>query len=204
MPQVKTVCLCVFKFPLNIRVSSCLLLSLCDTLTNGIGCLPSTPILPSPSLSAAVKNALVSLSVRSLPSLAKPFRTYLGRDRKAELICVRQHQTQDHVLHLLSLYTVCVCLSVFVSLELLLFYEAAVVGVQHREDLLHVIRRLGLQTHHIEKLLIVKGVSNCMHTQTRSVLYFYVRGQRDTTKENHLKILHTQVSVHYFKLFVLH
>ena len=54
----------------------------------------------------------------------------------------------------------------FVSLELLLLYEAAVVGVQHRKDLLHIIRRLGLQTHHLEKLLMVKGVSNCTHTHT--------------------------------------
>lgn len=44
--------------------------------------LPSTPILPSPSLSAAFKNALVSLSVRSLPSLAKPFRTNLPEEAK--------------------------------------------------------------------------------------------------------------------------
>jgi len=42
---------------------------------------PSMPILPSPSLSAAARNALVSLSVRSLPSAAKPFSTNLAKRR---------------------------------------------------------------------------------------------------------------------------
>lgn len=70
---------CVFVHHLH-----CLFVWICTIPTNGSGCLPSTPILPSPSLSAAFKNALVSLSVRSRPSLAKPFRTNLARDGKAE------------------------------------------------------------------------------------------------------------------------
>lgn len=39
---------------------------------------PSIPILPSPSLSAALRNAFVSSSVRSLPSLENPLRMYLS------------------------------------------------------------------------------------------------------------------------------
>lgn len=117
----------------------------------GAGRLPSTPILPSPSLSAAFKNALVSLSVRSRPSLAKPFRTNLcGGIREAE------PDQRSGLRRAAAVVVFCVS----VSLELLLLDEAAVVGIQHREDLLDLVRRLGLQTHHFEKLLVVEGVGN--------------------------------------------
>lgn len=115
---------------------------------NGTGRLPSTPILPSPSLSAAFKNALVSLSVRSRPSLAKPFRTNL-----------REGSEMDQRSGFFSNVTL-MARSRSASLELLLLDEAAVVGIQHREDLLHLVRRLGLQTHHFEKLLVVEGVGD--------------------------------------------
>lgn len=79
--------------------------------------LPSTPILPSPSLSAAFKNALVSLSVRSLPSLAKPFRTNLREEAK-KIGFVSQNAFVWIIVTLLgiSLHTH-VCLSACVSLS---------------------------------------------------------------------------------------
>lgn len=49
------------------------------------------PIFPSPSLSAAWRNAFVSASVRSLPSLEKPFRTNL----KKKVSPVRLPQKND-------------------------------------------------------------------------------------------------------------
>lgn len=74
------VCVCVISF----HICIVFLCGLAEFPTDGTGCLPSTPILPSPSLSAAFKNALVSLSVRSRPSLAKPFRTNLAGKREAD------------------------------------------------------------------------------------------------------------------------
>lgn len=48
----------------------------------------------------------------------------------------------------------------FVSLELFLLDVAAVVGVQHREDLLHIVGGLGLQANHLKELPMVKGLCN--------------------------------------------
>lgn len=67
---------------------------------------PSIPILPSPSLSAALRNAFVSSSVRSLPSLEKPLRTYLSTTQ-AKRECVgeslfRVEQVCLHGSHLSS------------------------------------------------------------------------------------------------------
>lgn len=49
----------------------------------------------------------------------------------------------------------------FFSLELFLLYVAAVVGVQHREDLLHIVGRLGPQSQHLKELLMIKRVGDC-------------------------------------------
>lgn len=43
---------------------------------------PSTPILPSPSLSPAASSVFVSLADKSLASEEKPFRMNLGRKRR--------------------------------------------------------------------------------------------------------------------------
>lgn len=56
----------------------------------------------------------------------------------------------------------------FFSLELLLLYEAAVVSVEHRKDLFHIAEGLGLQTHHLEKLVVVKRVGSFRRESTRS------------------------------------
>lgn len=57
----------------------------------------------------------------------------------------------------------------FDSLKLLLLYEAAVVGIQHREDLLHILERFGLQAHHLKELLVVKGVGSCTRNMCSNV-----------------------------------
>ena len=106
-------CLCV-RLWLSFYI--CVAWCLCDLspLPNAISCLPSTPILPSPSLSAAFKNALVSLSVRSLPSLAKPFRTNLAMDRKAEWMCVTEQYSAARSFDAsfgVYMCVICVCLS---------------------------------------------------------------------------------------------
>lgn len=56
------------------------------------GHLPSTPILPSPSLSPAAISVLVSLADRSLASGEKPFRMNLQEEREK----VSRDHSQGH------------------------------------------------------------------------------------------------------------
>lgn len=46
--------------------------------------------------------------------------------------------------------------------QLILLDEATFVFVQNMEHLLHVIRALFLQTHHLEELFVVEGVCSCL------------------------------------------
>ena len=127
--------------------------------------LPSIPILPSPSLSAALRNAFVSASVRSLPSLEKPFSTYL---RKVQVAAANHCQwielkwthdsekdiyfVQHAVRPAWNPFWVCLWVCVSPSLELFLLYESATVHVQDLEDLLDVFSRHGPHSHHFKEL----------------------------------------------------
>lgn len=119
--------------------------------------IPSTPILPSPSVSPAFKNALVSPSVSTLASFLKTWRNSLEQRFAISLLWFSTAFV--HVCHTVFL-SIFLDYGLCILLQLIFLNEATLVLINDGKGLLQLINRFADESNLAEETLVAERVSS--------------------------------------------